>query len=128
MRIFAGLLLVVHAGLVLWAMGGFLELGLAEVPWKRFSNPLFSPTMLALQWTLIALSGVTFIVGYSTRWSRTPVVMACIYAAMAAVCAYQTFFILEHAGRFVAMAIEYVEYTVILIFLFGSRHARAHFA
>lgn len=120
--------MVAHAGLGLWAMVGFLELGLVEVPWQRVSNPLFSPAMLGLQWSLIALAAVVFIGGYSTRWPRTPVAMAYIYSAMAAVCAYQTFFILEHPGRFVAMAIEYFEYAVILVFLFGSRHARTHFA
>jgi hypothetical protein len=54
--------------------------------------------------------------------------MLCIYGAMALVCAYQTFFILTSATRFRAMAIEYIEYAVILMFLFFSSHMRLRFS
>lgn len=124
----AVLLLVVHAGLGAWALVGFAELALADVPWKRLSNPLFSRSMLLLQWSLIAVAATTFIAGYLGRWKRTPVAMFVIYGAMALVCAYQTFFILTSASRFRAMAIEYIEYALILAFLFFSEHARRRFS
>lgn len=127
-RLFVGLLVLVHVGLAAWAAVGFAELLLDEVPWTRISNPLFSRSMLLLQWSLVGTAAVVFITGTLRRWRHTPVAMLGIYGAMAATCAYQTFFILVHDGRFVAMAVEYVEYTVILGFLFFSDHARHRFA
>lgn len=124
-RIIAALLLVVHAGLGLWALVGFLELSLHTVPWSRVSNPLFSRPMLLLQWSLIALAAMVFIAGYLVRWRPTPVAMLVVYGAMVATCAYQTFFVLTAPSRFVAMAIEYLEYALILWFLFSSEYMRA---
>ena len=127
-RIVGGVLVLVHVGLGVWALVGFAELAVTEVPLKRVSNPLFSPSMLILQWTLIAIAAVCFVAGYLTRHPHLPVAMACIYAAMAATCAYQTFFILTHPTRFRAMAIEYAEYALILAILFGTEAMRRRFA
>lgn len=127
-RAFTVLLLAVHVGLGIWAAVGFLELALDRVPWTRVSNPLFSRAMLGLQWTLVATAAVAFVAGYLTRWRHTPRVMLGVYASMALTCAYQTFFILTAASRFRALAIECVEYAVILAFLFCSRHMRARFS
>lgn len=126
-RIVAGVIIVAHVGLLAWALVGFAELTLPAVPWRPVSNPLFSPQMLTLQWTLIAMAATVYLVGFSLRWSGTPVAMAVIYGAMAFVCAYQTFFVLTSPTRFRAMAIEYVEYTLILAFLFLSPYMRARF-
>jgi hypothetical protein len=123
----AWLLMAVHAGLGAWALVGFAELLLSEFPWARVSNPLFSRSMLLLQWTLIGTAAAVFIAGYLTRWKHTPPAMLLVYGAMAAVCAYQTFFILTSPSRFRAMAIEYLEYAVILAFLFFSTHMRLRF-
>jgi hypothetical protein len=127
-RTVAGLLVVVHAGLLAWALVGFAEMLLPAVPWRRVSNPLFSTPMLLLQWSLIALAATTYLTGFFLRWSHTPIAMAVLYGAMALVCAYQTFFILTSTTRFRAMAIEYGEYTLILAFLFLSKYMRARFA
>jgi hypothetical protein len=127
-RVVSGVLLAVHLGLGMWAAVGFIELYSPRVPWSRVSNPLFSDSMLFLQWTLIAVSSSLFVVGYVRRWKRTPLAMLLVYSAMALVCAYQTFFILTSETRFVAMAIEYLEYAVILAFLFLSKPMRARFA
>jgi hypothetical protein len=121
-------LIAIHVGLAAWAVIGFAELALPRVPWSRLSNPLFSRSMLALQWSLIASAAVVFVAGYFGRWRWTPVAMSVIYAAMALVCAYQTFFILAHPSRFREMAIEYAEYAFILVFLFRSQHMRERFA
>jgi hypothetical protein len=125
---FAAMLILVHVALGAWGLVGFLELALPNVPWTRLSNVLFSPPMLVLQWTLVCLAAAVFIAGYLGRWSHTPVAMLCVYATMALVCAYQTFFILTSATRFHAMAAEYLAYTVILLFLFLSEHMQLRFA
>jgi hypothetical protein len=127
-RLVAALLVAVHAGLLGWALVGFAELIRTDVPWRRVSNPLFSKAMLLLQWSLISVSAGTYLVGFFARWSRMPVAMAVIYAAMALVCAYQTLFILTSPTRFRAMAIEYCEYAAILAFLFFSPYMRQRLA
>jgi hypothetical protein len=82
--------------------------------------------MLALQWSLIASAALVYICGYVGRWRRTPLAMSVIYAAMAFVCAYQTFFILTHPSRFREMTLEYAEYAVIPgVSLSIAAHARA---
>ena len=118
-------LLAVHAGLVFWALIGFLEMVLADPPWPRLSNPLITPAMLFLQWFLIAGAALTFLTGYARRWRRLRETMTGWYAAMAITCAWQTFFILQHDTRFVAIAIEYAEYAAILVYLRYSPAIRA---
>lgn len=126
-RLVAALLLLVHVGLGVWAVVGFAEWLLAEVPWSRISNAELSRAMLLVHWTLIGTASVVFIVGYLSRWPRTPTAMLVIYGAMALVCAYQTFFVLSNDSRFVAMAIEYAEYAVISLFLWRSELMRERF-
>lgn len=126
-RAVQGALLLVHAGLLGWALVGFAELVWTDVPWRRLSNPLFSRPLLALQWSLVAAAAITFIAGFAARLPHTPAAMAVLYAAMAATCAYQTFFVLTDPRRFRAMAVEYLEYALILAYLFLSRSMRARF-
>lgn len=125
MRIIGATLVLVHVGLGLWALVGFAELLLGEVPWTRISNPLFSGSMLLWQWALVLTAAVVFVLGYVTRWRRLFLAMSILYGAMAATCALQTFFILTHPTRFLAMAIEYAEYAAILCFLFFARERRS---
>ena len=126
-RWIANILVLVHAGLLLWAGIGFLELVFPDPPWDRLSNPLFSESMLLWQWFIISISALVFLIGYYKRWAWTPVLLAGIYALMAFTCTYQTFFILEHESRFTEMIIEFIEYAVILAFLFGAPGMRVHF-
>ncbi len=124
-RLIAALLVVVHAGLLAWAAAGFAELAFAVTPWPRLSNPLFSTGMLVLQWSVVAAAAATYLAGYVLSWPRLREAMAGWYAVMAAICAWQTFFILEHETRFLAMALEYAEYLAILAWLWLSPHAAA---
>lgn len=117
-RAVLALLVAVHAGLLFWALAGLAELLLPGVPWPAISNPLFGNAMLAWQWLLVAGAALTFLAGAARGWPGLPMAMAGWYAVMAATCAWQTFFILEHAGRFRAMALEYVAYAMILAWLF----------
>ena len=121
-RLIAAFLVVVHTGLLAWAAAGFAELALARVPWPRLSNPLFSTGMLLLQWSVVSAAAATYLAGYLVRWPRLRAAMAGWYAVMAGICAYQTFFILVHDTRFLAMAVEYAEYLAILVWLWLSPH------
>jgi hypothetical protein len=120
-------LLVLHVLLGLWAIVGLLEWFLPAVPWRRVSNPLFPPLVLLLQWLFILLAAVTFILGYAFRWRRTPEGMAIAYGAMASLCAVETFWFLQHGGRFLDMIIEYLEYLAVLAFLFRASVMRRRF-
>lgn len=116
------ILVVVHLGLFAWAATGMAELLFSRVPWPRISNPLFSDQMLLTQWLLSLGAALVFLSGLALGWRNMPAVLAVCYAAMAAVCAYQTFFILENASRFVAMGAEYAAYVAIVTFLFSTTH------
>lgn len=50
--------------------------------------------------------------------------MTAAYAAMAALCAVETFGFLVHDGRFLAMGLEYFAYLAILLFLYRARLAQ----
>lgn len=119
-RAFALTLLAVHAVLGLWALVGFAEWFAPSVPWARVSNALFPRDILFMQWALILTAATVFVSGYLLGWAYTPVAMACVYAAMAALCAVETFGYMESETRFVAMAAEYVAYAGILVFLFRA--------
>lgn len=119
-NVVAIVLLVVHGILALWALIGFAEWFFPNTPWSRVSNDLFPQDVLFMQWALTLLAAVVFIVGYLVGWSHTPTAMACVYSAMAALCAVETFGYMESDTRFVAMALEYLAYAGILLFLFRS--------
>lgn len=54
--------------------------------------------------------------------------MLALSAALTATCVFQTFFILTDPNRFRALAIECLEYTVMLLFLFLAPQMRERFA
>jgi len=113
-------LVAVHLGLALWSLAGLAEFLLPAVPWRRISNPLFSPAVLLAQWLLVLGTAAVFVGGYALRWRGTRPAIAIGYASMASLCAYQTFFILVHDARFVAMGMEFAAYVAILAFLHMS--------
>jgi hypothetical protein len=114
-------LIAVHGFLIIWALVGFIEWFWPAPPWPRVSNPLFPREILFLQWSLTLVAGTVFIAGYLRAWRNLPVALACVYAAMAALCAVETFRYMESDSRFLAMILEYVVYAAILTFLFLSR-------
>lgn len=125
-RGFTYLLLGVHGFLGVWALVGFAEWFMVTTPWPEVSNELFPRPILFMQWALTLTAAAVFIGGYTVRWPRTPLVMACVYAAMAALCAIQTVTYMTSELRYLAMAAEYVAYTGIVVFLcrsslFGSQ-------
>jgi hypothetical protein len=122
------LLLVVHAGLFVWAIAGIVEMIFPGAIWAELSNPLFSPAVLAAQWAAILLGATTFLLGYLRRWRRLPEALAVCYAIMAGVCAYETFALLRHDSRFAEMALEYAAYVVIVAYLYLSPAVRRRIA
>jgi hypothetical protein len=114
-------LLGLHGLLAAWAVVGFAEWFAPSVPWPAISNELFPRDILLMQWSLVLTSAVVFIGGWVLKWRHTPMAMAGVYAGMAALCALQTFRYLESDLRFVALALEYAAYALILIYLFRSR-------
>lgn len=90
-----------------------------------YHHPLFPRGVLFLQWGLSLAASAVFLAGYGQRWFRTPSAMAVVYAAMALVCAIETFIYMQGIARFFAMAAEYVAYVSILFILFRSKHFRA---
>lgn len=117
---FVFLLLGVHGLLGVWALVGFAEWFMASTPWPRVSNALFPRDILFMQWTLTLAAALVFVGGYLLRWPYMPAALACVYAAMAALCALETFRYMTGDGRFVAMAAEYAAYAGILVFLFRA--------
>lgn len=130
-RIASGLLaliVLVHLGLIVWAAIGLVEWFVPDPPWRRLSNPLFSRGMLMLQWSVVLGTASILVVGTLLRWPWAPYLLAAGYVAMASICAFQTFNILQHEGRFTSMALEYVAYIVVLALLFSVAPIRHHFA
>jgi hypothetical protein len=115
------ILLAVHGFLAIWALIGFAEWFSTTPPWNRVSNPLFPREVLFIQWALTLTAASAFILGYVFRCQYTPLAMACVYAAMAALCAVETIRYMESDSRFIAMGVEYLAYAGILVFLFRAR-------
>lgn len=120
-------LLLVHAGLVLWAAVGLIEWRLPTTPWPAISNPKLPPGILLLQWLLVLVTAGIFIAGFVLHWRFTPLAMAVGYAAMASLCGLQTFNYLDHSTKFFDMTLEYAAYLLILLFLFRAPAARRRF-
>lgn len=122
-------LFVVHAGLVLWALVGFVELVVAEPPWPRLSNPRFPDWMLFAQWLAVLAGGLAFCLGLLTRWPGTPGAMTWLYGLMAAICLIQNASgMLVHEGHWRQLGLEYAVYAAILGLLHGSDTVRGMFA
>jgi hypothetical protein len=122
------LLVLVHVLLAVWAVVGLAEMAFAEVPWPRVSNELFPAPVLLAQWLSILVASFFYIAGYLRRWRYTPHAMAFAYAIMATVCAVETFGYMISDTRFLAMALEYLAYALILLFLFKAQAMRRRFA
>jgi hypothetical protein len=126
-RLVAAVLLLVHLGLLAWAVMGLLEWFLPGAPWPRLSNPLFPQPLLLVHWLAILGAGGVYVAGYLARWRHTPLAMVGAYAVLAAICAVETLGFLVHGTRFLDMALEYLTYALILAFLFRAPPMRERF-
>lgn len=121
------LLVLIHAALLLWASGGFLEMLLPNVPWKRFSNPDFPTYILIPHWSVVLYASVGFLYGYFTHWSKTPQFMLIGYSFMMLLCVIETFGYMISKTKYTAMGTEFVTYVVILLLLFKSKYFIEYF-
>jgi len=127
MRILSVGLLIIHGILLLWSVGGFLEMILPSVPWKPFTNPDFPDWLLLFHWGSVLIASVGFLHGYRTRWNRTPAFMAGAYGLMGLVCVVETFGYMTSSMKYLAMSAELLTYAAILTLLFRSEYFSNHF-
>ncbi len=120
-------LVLLHAGLLVWALMGMAEWIFGAVPWPEVANPLFPRTMLFFHWLSVIAASVAFLAGLALRWRGTPLAVAIGYGGMATVCLIETTQYLVHDLRWIAMAAEYVAYLVIGSWLFRSETAQSTF-
>ena len=120
-------LILVHAVLLLWSTGGFLEMLLTNVPWKPFTNPAFPTGVLIIHWSSVMFASAIFLYGYFSRWGKTPQLMAAAYGLMALVCLIETLGYMTGNLKYAAMGAEFFTYTVILLILFRSKYFIEYF-
>lgn len=124
--VLAGLVLL-HAGLLIWALMGLAEWIFGAVPWPAVANPLFPRAMLFFHWLSVIAASAAFLAGLALRWPGTPIAVSLGYGGMAAVCLVETTQYLVHDMRWVAMAAEYAAYLIIGSWLFLSATAQSAF-
>lgn len=122
MRFTGYVLVFVHAVLLLWSAGGFLEMILTKVPWRPFTNPEFPFWVLMIHWSSVLFASVSFLYGYFAKWDKTPQIMAVAYGFMSSVCVIETLGYMTGRGKYIAMAAEFLTYSVILLLLFKNRY------
>ncbi len=125
--LFAHLLLAVSMLLTLWGLLGLLEFLVGAALFVPLQNPAFPPGMQFMHWLAISAGGLAYLAGYYRRWPGTPFLMIGIYAVMATLCFVQTVDLLTNAGRYAAMAAEYVAYVAISVYLVRAERMRRHF-
>lgn len=124
--VMAGLVLL-HLGLLVWALMGFAEWTVGAVPWPEVTNPLFPRPMLFFHWLSVIAASTAFLAGLALRWPGTPLAVVLGYGAMAIVCLIETTRYLVHDAKWLAMAAEYAAYLAIGSWLFLSATARNAF-
>ncbi len=116
------LLILIHLFLLAWSVGGFSELIFSSVPWTPFTNQDFPKWWLPVHWGSVLFASSGFLYGYFTHWSKTPQFMMVAYGLLALVCAIETFGYMTSQTKYIAMASEYVAYTIILWLLFKTHY------
>ncbi len=121
-------LIVLAASVMLgWGVLGFLGYFTAAAPLMPLQNPTFPAGTQFVHWTLITLSGATFLVGYFSRWSYTPLAMIVLFASLATLCAIQTFDFMENQSRYWDFARECIYYIIMSVYLLRAKRMRDHF-
>ena len=121
-------LLILAATVMLgWGTLGFLEYFTGLAPLIPLQNATFPGGTQFLHWLLITLSGLVLLTGYFLRWRYTPLAMIVLFAALATLCAIETFDFMVNPGRYAAFARECAYYIVISIYLLRSRRMRERF-
>jgi hypothetical protein len=121
------LLFIIHCLLLLWSLGGFIEMISPKVFWQAFTNALFPFWVLIIHWSSVLFASVIFIYGYCVQWSKTPQLMTFAYGLMAMVCVIETFGYMTSKTKFIAMGAEFIAYSVILLLLYKSAYFENYF-
>lgn len=124
---FSYLVLLAAAVMLGWGTLGFLEYFTGLAPLVPLQNATFPDGTQFIHWLLITLSGSTFLAGYLLRWRYTPLAMIVLFAALATLCAIQTFDFMQNSGRYGDLARECTYYVLISIYLVRSKRMREHF-
>ena len=121
-------LLIFAATIMLgWGTLGFLEYFTGLAPLVPLQNATFPGGKQFIHWLLITLSGAVFLTGYFLRWRYTPLAMIVLYAALATLCAVETFDFMENPSRYWDFARECTYYVLISIYLVRSGRMRERF-
>ena len=121
--------LIILASIIMlgWGLLGFLEYLTGLAPLMPLQNATFPSGTQFVHWLVITLSGGTFLAGYFTRWSYTPIAMVVLFASLATLCAVQTFDFMENESRYADFARECFYYVIMSIYLFRSKRMRDRF-
>lgn len=124
---FSYLLILAATVMLGWGTFGFLEYFTGLAPLIPLQNSTFPEGTQFVHWMLITLSGSVFLAGYFLRWPYTPLAMIVLYAALATLCAIETFDFMENPSRYGDFARECIYYVLISIYLVRSRRMRERF-
>ncbi len=124
---FSYLMLLAATVMLGWGVLGFVEYFTGAALLMPLQNPTFPPGTQFVHWLLIATSGAVFLAGYAARWRYTPIAMMVLFAALATLCAIQTFDFMENPSRYGDFARECTYYVLMSIYLVRSKRMRAHF-
>lgn len=127
MKFIGYVLVVIHLFLLLWAAGGVIEMISTQVPWPAYTNIDFPNWLLPIHWGSVMITSVGFLIGYFTKWSRTPEFMLAAYTMLFTICVIETFGFMTSSTKFIAMAFELVTYTVVLTMLFKNKYFIKYF-
>ncbi len=122
------ILVVVHFFLLLWSTGGIVEMTSAKVPWTPYTNLDFPTWLLPIHWGSVIITSIGFLIGYFSKWSRTPEFLLAAYTMLFTICVIETFGFMTSSTKYIAMTTELVTYTVILLMMFKSRYFIAYFS
>ena len=124
---FSYLLILAATVMLGWGTLGFLEYFTGLAPLVPLQNATFPGGTQFIHWLLITLSGSVFLTGYVLRWRYTPLAMIVLYAALATLCAIETFDFMKNPSRYGDFARECAYYVLISIYLVRSRRMRERF-
>ena len=124
---FSYLLIFAATVMLGWGTLGFLEYFTGLAPLVPLQNATFPGGTQFIHWLLITLSGAVFLTGYFLRWRYTPLAMIVLYAALATLCAIETFDFMENPSRYWDFVRECTYYVLISIYLVRSGRMRERF-
>lgn len=124
---FSYLLILAATVMFGWGILGFVEYFSGLAPLVPLQNATFPAPTQFIHWLLITLSGSVFLAGYFLRWRYMPFAMIVLFAALATLCAIETFQFMENPSRYGDFARECAYYVIISIYLLRSRRMRERF-